>query len=155
MGTEYYAVNKRDKTFYELGKGSWYILNQDKEAFTDLDYLALYIWEDIYDEGSFLDKENIASVKDCIYSRVAPDLFKLCNGASPKDMEVFNDCGDELTIIRSLKYKCIGSRFGDIDSEQYIKDLEYINRHLRDDPFMRRLYDPESLKNYPDFERFK
>jgi hypothetical protein len=51
MGIEYYLINKENKTFYALGKGGWYCLKDDIEALTDLKYLELFIFEDVFHDA--------------------------------------------------------------------------------------------------------
>lgn len=155
MGTEYYIVNKKDKTFYNLGKGGWYELNYDKEAFQDLEYLALFIFEDCYDLNvGFYSQEEIEKIRKYVQERVAPDLFIMMKDCSPADIEVFNDCGDDSVIIRSKGYRCIGSRYFDIGTNEYNEHIDFCNRHLKDTPEIKRRYNPENFKNLPEFDKY-
>ena len=50
MGVEYYIVNIKNKTFYDLGKGGWYCLRYGLEDYfqelQDPELLTLFIMEE-------------------------------------------------------------------------------------------------------------
>jgi hypothetical protein len=52
-------------------------------------------------------------------------------GSNPKDITIFNDCGDDKYIIKCKGYKCIGSRYKDINSKEHKDYIEDNNNHLR------------------------
>jgi hypothetical protein len=146
MGVEYYLVNTKDKIFYDLGKGGWYDLNYDMEAFFDLEYLIEEILTECYDGDE--------SKRDYVANRVAPDLYNICKGCTKSDIFIVHDCGDDLTFMRTKNYKCVGARYYDKDSEEYNKHMDFLNRHLEDTLLNKRRYDPKSLERYPGFEKY-
>ena len=48
MGIGYYIVNRETKQFYDLGKGGWYNLADDKIYLTDQECLAQFIYDDVF-----------------------------------------------------------------------------------------------------------
>ncbi len=153
MGIEYYLINKKDKTFYDLGKGGWYELNNDTEAFQDLDYLINEILTECYyiDDGD-MDVKYLDEITDHVTNRVAPDLYEMCKDTDPSDIWIVNDCGDEITIARTKGYRCIGTRYYDKVSKAYNDQIEFENRHFRKN--RRRMYDSKSFEKHPDFAKY-
>ena len=152
MSHYYYVVDKNAKTFYCLGKGSWYIMNQDKEIFQDQEYLSLFIIEDVYGIENDGDDEFSNNQKQYIKERIVPDLFKAFNKSNPKDLVIISDAYDDLTIMKSKRYVCVGTRYNEIDSDRHKEDIAYYNRQNSGDPLYERLYDPEQMKQYPEWE---
>ncbi len=139
MGTEYYLINKEDKTFYKLGKGSWFDLKDEIEAVTDLEYLELFIWQDVFSND---DEEDISWKQYC--SKIAAEIFEVAKCNNIKNLVVVNDCGDDIVIIRALKYRCVGSRYQDPNDPNYQKmEIENANRHFL--PENERRYSLERL----------
>jgi hypothetical protein len=153
MGVDYYVADSAKKTFYELGKGGWYALNDDKEAFQDVDYLAHYILTECYEVGRddyYTIEENL-EIQAYVRQRVAPDLFKAFGDSKKENLHIFNDCGDDLVVCRAKGYRCVGTRFGKTAEEQE-DHLDHQNRHLIDSPTTKRLYNPEHFKQYREWE---
>lgn len=162
MGVEYYIINRKNKTAYDLGKGGWYALNDDKECFQDLgdlDYLINYIITYCYNgifnkDSSWYSDEEKAELKSYISDRIAPDLFEFCKNTEPKDIFIFNDSGDDITICRSLGYKFTGHRYHQKGDKDYIEYLDFLNRHFKEtNP--KHWYNPEDYKNHPQYELYK
>jgi hypothetical protein len=148
-----------NKTAYDLGKGGWYALNDDKQCFQDLEYLINYIITECYstvfkNNSSLYSDEEKQKLKEYISNRIAPDLFELCKDTWAKDIFIFNDSGDDITICRALGYKFIGHRYDEKSSKEYQEHLDFLNRHLTD-PARKRMYDPEEFKQYHEFELYK
>ncbi len=97
MGIEWYLINKRDKTFYDLGKGGWYSLD-DPDAFSDLEYLTHEILHECYyiDDLDYRSEEEKIRIIAHVTDRVAPDLHEMCNGCGPGEVWVIPDSTDEL-----------------------------------------------------------
>lgn len=159
MGVEYYIVNRKNKTAYDLGKGGWYSLNNDKESFQDLEYLINYIITECYNsvfdkDSSWYSNQEKKELKDYIINRIAPDLFEFCKDTSPKDIFIFNDSGDNITICRSLGYKFVGHRYNEKGDKDYLEHLDFLNRHLKEtNP--KHWYNAENYKQYPEYEVYK
>jgi hypothetical protein len=79
MGVEHYIINKKNKTFYDLGKGGWHKLAYEKEALFDLEYLKLYLR---YDCCSYTDEDRL-QLGNHFDTKVAPELFEFAKGVSP------------------------------------------------------------------------
>lgn len=156
MGTEYYVIDTSAKTFYLLGKGRWYTLNDDKEAFQDQGYLVLYILEKCYCL-SYLQEtygnQEVIELEGHVRSRIAPDLFQAFGHSQPEHLHIVDDCGDDLTICKAKGYRCVGTRYNERGDARYEEDLARMNRHLND-PFYKHLYDPEKHKQYPEWEMY-
>ncbi len=139
MSMGWYLINKRDKTFYDLGAGGWYSLD-DHEAFSDLEYLTHEIlYECFYiDEPDYRTEEEKDKVIDHITDRVAPDLHKMCNGCGPDEVWVIPDNTDDLVFARTKEYRCIGTRYYDKNSDDYKTAIIQLNRPLDDDLWKSR-----------------
>lgn len=146
MSNGYDLIDKGNKTFYELGKGGWYVLNEEKEALTDLDYLKIFLLDDVFcrekEDADYLEMQQYAN------ERLAPDLFH-CFGKSELKKLIIIDRGcDDLVVCKSRQYKCIGTRFHKIGSQEHQEAMAHLNRHLnQDDPLMKRWYDPKQFNN--------
>lgn len=156
MGTEYYIINRKNKTAYLLGKGGWYALNDDKECFQDIEYLAHYImtecWIGLKTEFNWYNEEEKSDIKKYIANRIAPDLFELCKDTNSKDIFIFNDCGDDLAICRALGYKFVGQSYADKDSKEYKENLDFLNRHLKQQN--SHIYNIRNFINYPEYNLY-
>lgn len=152
MGVEYWIVDTNQKVFYDLGKGGWYELNHEKEAFADLEYLTLFILEDCFDGyEKYRDAADAKEFAEYITNRVAPDLFATFGKIKPEHIQIVNDCGDDWIIMKSKKYKCIGTRFYDIGSQEHLEEIEHNNKHLVDNEINQRWYNPEHLTKYQEW----
>lgn len=143
MGTGYYIINKEDKTFYDLGKGGWYVFIDEMDAVTDLEYLGLFIFEDVFGHD---DPEDVDFKAYC--DEIAAEIFEMAKCNNIKNLVVVNDCGDDTIIFRSLKYRCVGSRYRDPKDPDYQKkQIEFENRHFL--PENERRYSLESMLRPP------
>jgi hypothetical protein len=150
MGVEYYVVDREKKIFYDLGKGGWYRLNDDKEAFQDQEYLANYILTECFFNLDHYPPEERERLKEWIETTLAPELFSFFGDSKKENIFVFNDSGDDITICKAKRYRCVGTRHGETLEEKQ-EDIDRMNRHLVDNELNRRWYDPESYKIYPEW----
>lgn len=133
MGTEYYFINKENKTFYNLGKGGWYILSDELSAVTYDEYLEELLYGDIFRFSE--SNEEPENRKFC--KELANDLIKFVNGADPKNLIIISDEFDDSVIFKGLGYRCVGSR--------YVNESEKLdNRHLNEH---RHIYNLERMIN--------
>jgi len=162
MGIEYYAINTQNKTFYDLGKGGWYALT-DKEAFQDEEYLCYeiltecYLMSDAADDDYWKIRYTEQERKDIveyIKNRVAPDLFQMMKDTPPDKIKIVNDCGDDIIICKAKRYRCVGTRYYELNSDSYVEAMKSLNRHLEDTPINKRWYNIESYKNIPGFNDY-
>lgn len=156
MGTEYYAINTQNKTFYDLGKGGWYALT-DMEAFQDQEYLCNEILTECYhinDEQywSNFDEAKKQELINYITTRVGLDLFEMMKNTPPDKIYIVNDCGDDITICRAKGYRCVGTRYYEKNSLKYQENLQFLNRHF--DPSRKFQYDLSDYQNLPDFKKY-
>jgi hypothetical protein len=131
MGVEYYIFDRLNKTFYDLGKGPWYHL--DVELIADLEMLKEWITTVCFEECGL-------TTKLWIDERIAPDLHRLFGQTPPQYIGIVNDCGDDLCEMKFLGYRCLGTRYFDKNSQEYVDYLMRSNRHLTD-PVRRLLYE--------------
>lgn len=138
MGLEYLLANKSNKQMYYLGKGSWLVLADDKEALYDLEYLSSVIFDDVFcsDDADF---------KEYIDTKVSVEIYNFCKVANASDIIIFNDAGDDLTICKSLGYVFVGCRYEDYS-------LNELNSHLKDD--RNHMYNPDDYKNYKKYSLY-
>lgn len=142
MGMDYYLVDMGSKTFYELGRGDWFALNDNTDALADEEYLVMILLEECCRAKKETHPEEWGDWKKSIEERIAPDLHKAFGNSLPEELFIINDSTDDLYLIRCRGYKCIGSRFDQPDSKEYIENIAYKNRHL----------DIKNQRNYMDFE---
>jgi len=159
MGVEYWLLDKHNKTFYDLGKGGWYAFNDDLEVFQDLECLTTYILEDIYNifllqVYALKEEEQNKTTIEYIKKYLAPDLYNLFKDVKPENLCVVNDCGDDMIICKSKKYKCIGTRFYFDDLEKRKQEIKYNNKHLEDTELNKRWYNSENYKQYPEWGKY-
>lgn len=152
MGTEYYIVDKQNKTYYQLGKGGWYGLHDCLFAVADPEILSIYILDEAY-HNVIYSRQEWCEIREYIKSDLAPELFKLFGTTPHQYLKIINDCSDDLTILKVKKYKCIGTRYR-YDNENMDDYLKHMNRHLEDNPYNRRCYNPPDYYKYPEWEEY-
>lgn len=129
MGIYYCLANHKDKTCYEVGKGSWYsLVSRDGKHNEELlyeeeiyDIIVKEIWDHYISDpgpGETADSWRQQAKK------IAAEIYKFVNDADPSLITLANDSDDSKAELREKGYRWIGSRF-----EQ--EDLAYLNRHLK------------------------
>ena len=131
MGVEYYIYDTLNKTFYDVGKGAWYKL--DVSLFSDYPLLEEWLTKVWVDEG-YTDSENIDYMR-----RVASDIHISFSGTPTQFLGIVSDCGDDICEMKSLGYRCVGTRFYDRGSPDHAHEMDRLNRHLTD-PSYGRIY---------------
>lgn len=154
MGVEYYVIDKANKTYYDLGKGGRYELIYEMDVFSDLEMLTLFIIEDVWNLDLYPPEEKQDMI-NYTTNRVAPDLFEAFGKTKKEDLCIVNDCGDDITICKVKKYRCIGTRYySDKDSDEYKKEMIDLNKHLEDTKINKRWYNPELYTKYSEWEKY-
>lgn len=148
-----YIIDKGSKTFYQLGKGSWYILSSNLEAFNNSDHLSSIILRDCFHLDG-CSKTRQQEIIDHVNKRLAPDLFSAFGASKTEDLVIVNDGCDDLTICKVKKYRCIGLRYHDKESKEYKEEMEYLNRHLEDTDLNKKWYNPDDYKKYAEWEKY-
>lgn len=131
METEYLFVDKQNKIYYELGSGNWWLLKENIDAISDYEYLCVFILNEIFLEKSPDDKDHLMKTAQYVENRLAKDLY-FWFGKLPLDsLEIIVNCDASYRLVRDEKYKCIGTRYFDKESEEYRKYLELENDALK------------------------
>lgn len=127
MGVEYTLVNNKDKTCFELGKGSWYALC-DHNGQGDI---CLLYEDQIYDtiineiwEISSIRQSNDHENLHILARELAKNIFRFVNNADPTEISLANDCDDSIFYLRDANYCWIGSRYSYSDFKQFNKHLK-------------------------------
>lgn len=120
MGTEYYMFNHSNATFYELGRGPWYILDDLKWTLHDSEIFA----EVLEHEWDSFEDPN----KTWYFKLLARDLERFVKNSKESDLTIHGDSGDELMQAQMLGYRCTGSRYELADPK---KNQEYIDDENR------------------------
>lgn len=129
MGIEYTLANHKDKTAFELGKGSWYALCDENR----LGDACLLYKDSIYDvlinevfdyyinnpNSSELSKEEWEEYAE----EIAGKIFNFVNGADPNQISLCNDCDDTNFELREKGYRWTGTRYENAE-------IDCLNRHL-------------------------
>ncbi len=126
MGVEYCLANHKDKTCFELGKGSWYALCQDRnrtghECLLYEDTIYDMITEEIWDHNI----SEAAETWKKAAQELASALYKFVNDADPTEISLVNDSDDSESNLREKGYRWVGSRYKSAD-------LAHSNRHLKE-----------------------
>lgn len=150
MGVEYMLVNPINKTIYDLGKGSWYDLNDSLDYLKDANLLSLHIFDYVLHRGI----HGYAEMTDYVYNRLAPDLVECFKNADYSKLFIVNDCGDDTTIMRTKGYKCIGSRYYELGTTEHQQQIDFWNRHLLDEKYGRLYNADDKIKQHPDWEKY-
>lgn len=127
METEYLFVDKQNKIYYELGNGDWWLLKENIDAISDYEYLCVFILNEVFPGKPLDDKEGLMKYAQYVENRLAKDLY-FWFGKLPLDsLEIITNYDSGCKLIRDEKYKCIGTRYFDKESEEYRKYLELKN----------------------------
>jgi len=121
MGVEYYLVNTKDKSLYELGKGSWYLtfevfytkksikLDDGKfsEEINEVEFEEELLYECLNEYYKYDLDDGILSYKYIKY--IVDGIIKFCNGDKAY---LLSDSYDTYHYLyKECGYKETGSRF--------------------------------------------
>lgn len=136
MGLEYIIANRKTKQLYQLGKGSWFLLDGNEELLTDDELLCDFICNEI---------NNFDKCPDYV-TKMSKDLVEFAKNTNIDNILIFNDSGDDLVVCKAIGYIFVGSRY-ESDS------LDELNSHLTDNK--KHMYLEEDYINYREYERYK
>lgn len=128
MGIDYSLANHKDKTAYELGKGSWSAFLSDNcktghECLLYEDAIYEMIVEEVWDYLIDDPTENAEEWRQ--YAKeIASEIFKFVNNVDPSQIILCNDCDDSDYMLKEKGYRWVGSRYRNVD-------LDCLNRHLK------------------------
>jgi hypothetical protein len=129
MGTEYSLINHSNATYYELGKGDWYLLNGEKWIFYDPEFFVEFFnaeHEETYKEPF---KEETLQY----YKLIAEGLKKFVGDTKEESLVVVGDVdGDSHIFIRYLKYECLGTRYELRDLVKNKENIDYENNRTKE-----------------------
>lgn len=133
MGTEYWVADRQKKTFFDLGRGSWYDFVEDFGwALADSQVLGEAIFQDWTFKGRFSDLSEDENRQYA--SKLGAELHRCFGDSDPKNLIASNDMGDDHTIMRAKGYACVGTRYYLLDQpEEHEKEMKENNRHLDQD----------------------
>jgi hypothetical protein len=139
MGIEYVIINRKNKTFYWLGKGPWLFLELD--ALVDQEYLEYVLkWEHFQlkdlDSYYYRDLDWLGP----ILTRMSSELVSFAKDTPVSDLVIVNDTCDWISDARCLHYLCVGSFYPNYEEENWHLMDKNIARYTRD-----RVYE-ENLK---------
>jgi hypothetical protein len=107
MGIEYNIFNHANATYYDLGKGPFYVLSDTVDVLFD----AKKLYEVLLEEWDTFNGES--EEEKCAYFRLlSEDIERFVKGSLINQVQVYSDTGDESLYARILDYKCAGSRYG-------------------------------------------
>ena len=126
MGVGFYLCNHRNATYFELGKGPFGNLkggifrheNECREFLTE-SFANTWKLDTEEEKKDFVDYCNL----------LARELATFVGDSD--SLEVVNDCVNDWSALRALKYKCTGSRYA-LGEEVNAKYIEHENGIVRD-----------------------
>ena len=143
MGIDYIMANHSNATYYEVGRGDWFLFDSDKWTLYDVELLFGEIremWEDNHD------------ISDEYVDALAKDLCKFVGEAQEDEIEVLADGGDDQWMLRSIGYVCVGSRYNLLDPEENKKNIvsenSWTHEKLGDREIEKLKQRGWNLKNY-------
>ena len=103
MGIDYFLIDKKNKTFFELGRGNWYnlgcISDPGKLQECLLDEVFSY-YGDLRGEMHFLVSEYLVNELNSLFGETPTNL-----------LSVISDCSDAYGDMRREGYRCTGTRY--------------------------------------------
>lgn len=120
MGIDYFLIDKRNKTFFELGRGNWHNLGYDLDCIKDPGKLQECLLEEVFSyygevKGEFhfhVSEYLVNELHDCFKDTPSSELF------------VISDCSDSYARILQ-EYKCIGTRYEVRGSSEWKRLMSY------------------------------
>jgi len=151
MGVEYYLINKEEKTFYDLGKGSWFELRDELDSLTDVEYMEEFIYDNVFNSYDCPREDDKYWRSYC--AELANELVQFAKCKNIKNIDLINDLGDETVALRGLGYRCTGSRYRDDKNPGYNQErIDIENHHFKPDVAPRyaleKLLEPPTISVY-------
>ena len=143
MGVEYYIINRANKTFFDLGKGGWWDLGEDKDYLIDPEYLEEYIFDNVFNGYEDCYRTSPCTREYC--KSLAKELYKFCEGTCMENILFASDTTDDSLVLRALRYRCVGTRYDDNNYQSKEDRIETENRHFREST-PPHFYDAEKLR---------
>lgn len=150
MGIEYSLINHSNATYYELGKGDWYLINDNKWILYEPEFFV----EFFNDNHKRIQKEEFKEEILQYYKLIGEELKEFVKGIDEKSLIVIGDCMDSHIYLLSLKYKCLGTRYYLGDPVENKESVDYENKRVQnwhypieDDEFEQMKMEGWNFKN--------
>lgn len=125
MGLELALINHKNKTFFWLGKGSWYILKDQLDLLQDKETLReclREVFEEIFCHAAYgsyeahpvLDEDDLKYLEELVEK-----LHPFIDGATKDELSIGNDSDDSIFEVRHKGYKCVGTRYREDNPNDY------------------------------------
>ena len=124
MGIEYSLANNKNKTLFDLGKGSWYALcNHQRKGLPELLYAEEI--QDIIENEIFDHWDKTKENKD-YFQRLSKSIHKFIDDSDPEiNISLTNDSDDSNLELKEIGYIYVGHRYdySEEESKKYLNDL--------------------------------
>ncbi len=128
MGVDYFLIDKKNKTFFELGRGNWYNLGYDLDCINDLGKLQECLLDEVFSYYGDVRGEFHFHVSEYLVNELHS-----CFGNTPThDLFVISDCSDSWRYIIQ-EYRCIGTRYEVRGTPEWEKLMSYYDHKLKVD----------------------
>ena len=121
----------------------------DKHILKDPTELPTFIITEFFNLNS--ENTDYNQIVNFVYNRLAPDLLDFCKNTDINDIFIINNKNQEVDICKSLKYKCTGHSLYEKNSDQYVKLLDKLNKHLTN---KKLKFNPSLYKDNPYFKEY-
>jgi hypothetical protein len=128
MGTEYNLYNHHKASFFELGKGPWYKLNDMIPVLYYAEEFLEFLKKEWNTFGSESEEEKIE-----YFTLIAQAVQEFVKGSPEKSIQCFGDNGDADLWADYLKYEFAGTRYYLGSPEDYKKYVDYLKKKIAED----------------------
>lgn len=128
MGTEYNLYNHHKASFFELGKGPWYMLNDVIPALYDSKKLIEILKKEWNTFSSETEEE-----KTEYFILIAQAIQEFVKDSPEKSIQCFGDNGEADLWADYLKYEFVGTRYFLGNPEDYKKYTDYLKEKIAED----------------------
>lgn len=126
MGVDYFLIDKKNKTFFELGRGNWHNLGYDLGCISDPGKLQECLLEEVFSYYGQLNGEFHFHVSEYLVNELHS-----CFGNTPThDLFVISDCSDSWRHIIQ-EYRCIGTRYEIRDTPAWHQAIQGYNQNIK------------------------
>jgi hypothetical protein len=124
MGIDYFLIDKKNKTFFELGRGNWYNLGYDLGCINDPGKLQECLLDEVFSYYGDLRGEMHFLVSEYLVNELHS-----CFGSIPThELFVISDCSDSYRHIRQEGYQCIGTRYEVRGTQEWHDTIGYYDQ---------------------------
>lgn len=107
MGIDYFLIDKKNKTFFELGRGNWYRLGYDIGCISDPGKLQECLLDEVFSYYGDVQGEFHFHISEYLVNEI-----HTCFGSTPiEQLAVVSDCSNVYSDIRKDGFRCVGTRY--------------------------------------------